>query len=98
MKTLADLKRKMKIGSKWEAIHFNGWSPGVREIAEVKTNKIGFKTVRENGEIVTSWVDFPKAKNILFQNGWVEFWGDWYNHSKQQAEFVPIMKYRLAEV
>lgn len=91
MKTLSDLKRVMVKGSKWEAVHFNGNHLGIREVVEVYTNKIGFKM--DNGRV--SYVYFPKAKDINFNNGWVEFWREWY--VSDSLEYIPILKYRQIE-
>ena len=90
MKTLADLKRAMIIGSKWEAVHYNGFNFGVREIRVVRSKEVGFRTERGN----ISWVDFPKASDMKIVNGWVEFWQDWYVNCQVGNKRVPLIKYK----
>jgi hypothetical protein len=75
MKTLADLKRKIRIGTKIEkTAHINidngvrvqrpPHPQGVREVVKVQTNAWGIaanKTIRD-GSI--SWLDIPKASEL----------------------------------
>jgi len=79
MKTLADFKRAIQPGTKWEGFnHYYKSSLGVREISKVQSNSFAFKTVRDNGEVVDSWADFPKAKDIAFnEDGTVDIYGIW---------------------
>ena len=44
MKTLADVKRKMTLGSKWHCVRIfnNNEDLGVREIGKVQTNAVAF--------------------------------------------------------
>lgn len=93
MKTLADLKRAMCKGSRWECEHISGWNPGAREIVKVGSNYVEFLT-NKNGKLVGSRVDFPKAKDIQFNGEWVEFWGPWYRPGSSSAEYLPFLKYR----
>ena len=90
MKNLADLKRAMIAGSKWEAIHFQGNNLGIREIAIVRATQVGFRT--NKGSI--SWVSFPKSKDIKFTKGWVEFWCNWYVNNTLKTQKVALLKYR----
>ncbi len=64
MKTVADLKRFLKVGQTWNAFYhpFNK-TMGDRKIKTIMSTKFSFETVK--GE---SWLDFPKAKNIRFLN------------------------------
>lgn len=91
---LAELKRAMSLGTKWECKHISGWSPGIREVVQVKSAKVGFKTVRDSGEVVISWTDFPKAKDLKINGEWVEFWDLWYMPGEREARYVPVLKYR----
>ncbi len=79
MRTLADFKRALTLGSKWEAYnHYYKASLGVREVSKVQSNSFAFKRVSDNGESVNSWCDFPKAKDIKFrEDGTVEIYSEW---------------------
>lgn len=70
MRTLADFKRAIEVGTKWEGFNYlYNRSMGVREVSKVKSGKFSFRTIRESGEIVDSWMDFPKASEIEFKEG-----------------------------
>ena len=58
MKTLADFKRALTLGSKWHAMHASGQDIGIRTVAKVQTESVAFK--RDDREEL-SWVYFPKA-------------------------------------
>lgn len=58
MKTLADFKRALTIGSKWQALHASGQDLGVREVAKVQSSSVAFK---REGKEDFSWLEFPKA-------------------------------------
>ena len=58
MKTLADFKRALTLGSKWHAIHASGHDMGIRTVAKVQSNSVAFKT---EGKEALSWLDFPKS-------------------------------------
>ena len=90
MKTLADFKRAVKIGTKWEGFnHFYNSSFGIREVSKVQSNRFAFKTVTVNGEVCDSWSDFPKSKDIRFkEDGTVEIYGEWAN------EYRLILSYK----
>lgn len=61
MKTLADVKRKMTLGSKWRCVRlFNNEDIGVREIGKVQTNAVAF--LKPDGKL--SWLWWPKAKEV----------------------------------
>jgi hypothetical protein len=58
MKTLADFKRALTVGSTWSCYNsLYNMSFGIRKVACVKSNKVGFET--EEGGI--SWLYFPVA-------------------------------------
>lgn len=79
MKTLADFKRALRVGSKWEGFnHYYQSSLGVREVSKVQSNSFAFKIVDDKGEERNSWCDFPKAKDIKFkEDGTVEIYKEW---------------------
>ncbi len=72
MKTLADFKRALTPGSKWETFHvlYNS-SMGVREVATIRSNSVGFRN-ELTGKI--SWLDFPKASQFKINNGMAEIY------------------------
>ncbi len=90
MKTIADFKRALTLGSKWQAT----WhSPdgayttdlGTRKVGVVKSNRFGFERIGENGEIILSWCEFPKAANFAVNDkGQVEIY-----HPASEAYNLP---------
>lgn len=62
MKTLADVKRKMTLGSKWQCVRIfnNNEDLGVREIGKVQTNAVAF--LKPDGKL--SWLWWPKSKDM----------------------------------
>lgn len=70
MKTIADIKRAMILGSQWHCIH-HGFSPnwtetdmGIRPISIVQSNSVAFKTSKGTD----SWIQFPKKAQVIFHN------------------------------
>ena len=70
MKTIADFKRKMTIGSKWETIHrFKDKQPsnlGIRECTISQSNSFALATKLDNGTTRNAWCDYPKVKETTF--------------------------------
>lgn len=75
MKTLADFKRSLTIGSRWGAFHVpSGTHLGIGEVVAVKSNSVAFK---REGKERPSWLDFPKASNFKAYNEYAEiYWQD----------------------
>ena len=91
MKTLADFKRALTLGSTWEAINYlrpdNPLNLGIRQVSIKQTNRVAFKTPSGND----SWLDFDKADCYEFiDNNIVKcYWGD--------DDKRLIMQYRLIQ-
>lgn len=82
MKTLSEFKKRLKIGTKLQAIHhltfagrdtegkviYKDSSLGIREISIVQSNSFALKTVRTTGETVDSWCSYPKASECIFKD------------------------------
>ena len=84
MKTLADVKRKMTLGSKWHCVQLfeGGKDLGVREVGTVQTNAVAF--LKHDGKL--SWLWWPKAKDVqVDKNGFTVF-----------QNGVPTLKYTFA--
>ncbi len=81
MKTLADFKRALQIGTKWEGYNcYNQQSLGIREVSIRRSERFAFRIINSAGEVRDSWCDFPKAKDIKFrEDGTVEIWQMWSN-------------------
>mgnify|MGYP007050167286 FL=1 len=62
MRTLADVKRKMTLGSKWRCVQLfkGGEDLGVREVGKVQGNAVAF--LKADGKL--SWLWWPKAKDM----------------------------------
>ena len=71
-KTLAELKRDLKLGIKIKMIKRevngseSGTIAGVREVTKVQSNGIAFKTLLHDGIIKNSWLYFPKASEVEY--------------------------------
>ncbi len=66
IKTVADLKRALQVGTQIEMVRYNGQAPtgklaGVGTISKVQTNGVWIK----RGENKSSWLDFPKASEFM---------------------------------
>jgi hypothetical protein len=67
MKTLADFKRALTVGSKWHTFnHLYQADMGIREVSKTQSNCVYFKTTRPDGSICDSRIDFPSADNVEF--------------------------------
>lgn len=64
MKTLADFKRRLTVGTQLETINANYGNMGIRPVSIVQTNAFALKTTKKDGSTTDSWCDFPKAKNF----------------------------------
>jgi hypothetical protein len=98
LKTLADIKRAMTIGSKWQCNHYgftirgnlgNTCIPakdmGIREIGIAQKNGVAFMS---NTDTSFSWFYFPAAKRIVVnENGF-----DVLNESDPSGQSV-LMSY-----
>lgn len=78
MKTLADFKRALSLGSKWHTKHAKyGTDIGIRAVSKVKSNGVCFKTVSIYGDTFDSYFYWPKASNVKFrEDGTVEIWAE----------------------
>ncbi len=66
MKTIADLKRKLTVGTKLHT--YNHWfdkDMGIREIGHIQSNSFAFNT-QKDGKVVLSWCMYPKSNEIIF--------------------------------
>lgn len=95
MKTLADFKRAIQIGTKWEGFnHLYKRTMGIREVSKVQSTRFAFRTVRETGEEVHSWTDFPKASDLVIrEDGTVDI----YFVCSYTKERKPMLSYKKVE-
>lgn len=63
MRTLADFKRALTLGSSWQTYHvLNGCvDMGIRTVGKVQSNGVWFKSPAKEK---MSWLDFPAASEI----------------------------------
>lgn len=66
MKTLADFKRRIQLGVKLEARYPSGLEVPAREVSIKQTNSFALKTIKTDGEVVDSWMEYPKASMVEF--------------------------------
>jgi hypothetical protein len=66
--SLAELKRRMKVGSQWEfyAPHWLGDETKIRTVTHSQSN--GFAMTSPNDSNISSWLYYPKVSEILFIN------------------------------
>ena len=70
MKSIADFKRAMKLGTVWHTYHNLYHSDmGIRECSKINTVGFGFKTVRQDGSIGTSHCEWPTKDLVEFVDG-----------------------------
>jgi hypothetical protein len=69
-KTVADIKRKMTIGSKWHTMH-HGYYPtfeekdlGIRVVSIIQSNSYAFRTPDGSN----SWGNWPKKSEVIFHD------------------------------
>ncbi len=91
MKTLADLKRAMQLGTLWECFHHaSNKSRGVRMITLAQTNAVAFNTPSKR-----SWFDFPLAKDLKFKDdGSVEVYDLLYDSKEQKENYILKLTYK----
>ena len=91
MKTLADFKRRLKVGEKLHTFNnLMGKDMGIRELSIVQSNSFAFKTTKPSGEIVNSWCYYPSAKNFsVIDDNTVQIWEE-----NDNIKF-PILTYKF---
>ena len=71
MKSIADIKRKMIVGSFWHTMwqcRGNYKDMGRRTVAKVQSNCFGFKIIKAGGSEAVSWCDWPKLSEVTFNS------------------------------
>jgi hypothetical protein len=72
IKSIADLKRMLVVGSRWHLVNSQGWCPGVRECGRVQSNSFAFVTLKKRAAgwpehtSELSWCDWPKKADVIF--------------------------------
>lgn len=93
MKTFAQLKRDLKVGTKLKCIfNYHGkYLNVVRPITKVQTNAVCLKTETENGT-VNSYLNFPPTASLVKYDGNIfEF------YSKFNGELIKELAYEIVE-
>lgn len=90
MRTLADFKRALTLGSKWKT-HYHPlheyWGKG--EVVKVTGKAVAFK---REGLASHSWLDFPPATHIRFNDeGGVEIYAIKYNNNEPTKELGELI-------
>ena len=65
---------------------------GIREISKVQTNGFYLKSEYE-GEIINSWLPFPKAKDFKYVDDYIEIYSE--NCKTETGEPVIGLKYKV---
>ncbi len=92
MKTLADFKRALQIGTKWHATYVpNNRDMGIRTVCLVQGGSVGFLREDSTAPEDLSYLDFPKAQDFAVNaNGEVEI----YQRYCESSERVLLLKYK----
>ena len=93
MKTCAQLKRDLKVGTKLKCIfNYHGkYLNVVRPVSKVQTNAVCLKTETENGT-VNSYLDFPpKASLVKYDENVFEF------YFERNGELIKQLAYEIVE-
>lgn len=71
MRTLADFKRALKVGSKWELRNhlWDGMPLAIRIVEKIQSKAVAFRV--KDG---LTWLTFPKAKQVKIRDGVVEIY------------------------
>jgi hypothetical protein len=89
IKTLAEFKRKLTLNTEVHTIFhqnpigrnqsgqivYNSIDKGIRKVTILQTNCFALAT-EKNGEIVNSYFEYPKAKNVIIQDNKVNIYID----------------------
>ena len=80
IKSVADIKREIKVGVKLACIYHHEFAGrdaemnvlykdkdmGIREISVVQSNSFAFKNIKADGTVSNSWCNFPKASEVVY--------------------------------
>lgn len=105
MKTLAEFKRLVKVGTLIQAIHhlnfagrdeqgnviYNDKDMGTRPVSIVQSNAIALTTVKSDGTTVDSWFHYPKASECRFN----EDGSFTYMEAQGNGKAVPCLTYKI---
>ena len=97
MKTLADLKRELRVGRTIQLVHLeSAWTPPVRKINYVGSNQFGCLTINKEGKEVTSYCQLPKSKDLkIIDDKTFIIYSDWYKDGKEQ--YLPLLQYTFLD-
>lgn len=110
MKTVADFKRRLTVGTQVHTIYhqlFNGRDEkgeviykdedkGVREVSKVQSNSFAFKTTKTDGSIVDSWCNYPKVKECIFvDENTITILCEDYRVRDGNQPMIPILTYKF---
>jgi len=106
IKTIADLKRAVKVGAKIGYIHYNNRSSKtpagefiseaihnpIREISIVMSHAFAIRTQHTDGTLIDSWVIYPKGKDCKIEGNKVTvFERDFRHIGKLQVNQLPMV-------
>ena len=91
MKTLADFKRRIELGTSIETSYPSGLEIPTRKVSIKQSNSFALSTTKINGDIVDSWMEYPKASMIEFPtpNEATIFWMD------RDEKRIPCLTYKF---
>lgn len=110
MPTLADFKRRLKIGVRLHTIFhrkyngrdnngtvlFRDEDKGIREVSIVQTNAFALRTTKKDGTVTNSWCQYPKASEVQFVNDNTLTILE-SDSRTAQAKMVPVLTYTFIE-
>lgn len=108
MRTLADFKRRLAVGTKVHTtyhaafagrdekgqVYYKDEDKGIREVSIVQSNSFAFKTPKSDGTFHDSWCAYPKAKEfkIVDENTVTIFEED---SRTDEKKLIPILTYKF---
>ena len=109
MKTVADFKRRIKPGVKLHCVYHQATNgrdqsgkliltdedKGVRSVNIVQTNQFTLLTTKQNGEIVDSWINFPKASQCKIIDDNTILYLDVDFRERDKEVLIPLWKGRI---
>jgi len=109
MKTVADFKRKLKLGVNVHTIYhlaFDGRDEsgvvkykdedrGVREVSIVQSNSFALNTTKTDGTTQDSWCNYPKASQVKFtgENTVTILEPDYRDRANPNPPLIPVLTY-----
>ena len=109
MKTVADFKRRIKPGVKLHCVFHQAKQgrdekgrlvltdedKGTRAVNIVQTNQFTLLTTKNDGRVVDSWINFPKASQCKIIDADTIQYFDYDFRDREKQELIPLLTYKF---